>query len=191
MNSIVKDLMVPISDYATISEGATLLEAVIALENAKAGLTNKDCPHWVVLILNNEEKVVGKLSQINVLIALETRNEEMKNIEQISRFGFSAKYITTLREDAYLKRESFDKLYTDPEVMNMRVEDFMKVIAANDFIDENTSVATAAHQMSARKRLSMLVTSEEEVIGVLRLSDVFTAVINTVKTQSTPPALKG
>ncbi|SLM28522.1 conserved hypothetical protein [Desulfamplus magnetovallimortis] len=210
MNNIVKDSMVPISEYPTISEGATLMEAVFALENAKTNTicSNKsvettddtkmgNCktsafkgkepvdnnPHWILLIVNSEGKVIGKLSQLNILTALETKNEGMKNIEQIRKFGFSSKYITRLREDAYLKNTSIDKIYADPEIMGMKVEDFMKEVADNDFIDENTSLATAAYQMASRKRLSMLVTREEEVVGVLRLSDVFTLVINNVKAQ--------
>ncbi len=184
MNNIVKDLMVPISDYATISEGATLLEAVFALENAKADFTTRaDCPHWVVLILNSDNKVIGKLSQIDVLSALETKNEGMKNIDQLSKFGFSSKYITKHKEGVYLKSLSYDNLYADPEIMSMKVEEFMKKIAANDFVDENTSFATAAHHMASRNRLSMLVTHSDDVVGILRLSDLFTAVIDTIKTE--------
>lgn len=184
MNNIVKDLMVPISDYATISEGATLMEALFALENAKADLADKEERlHWIVLILNSEGKVVGKLSQINVLSALETKEQGMKNIEQITKFGFSPNYVTRLREEVHVKRFSFEKLYADPEIMNMKVEDFMKEIGDTDSIDENTSLPTAAHQMAARKRLSMLVTREEEVVGVLRLADVFSAVIHTIKAE--------
>lgn len=176
--------MVPISEYATISEGSTLLNAVLALENAKVDLGNTIYPHWIVLILNSDNKVVGKLSQLNVLRALEPDSGQSEEIDEIEKFGFSSKFLTTLREDLHLENTSLENVYTNPELMNMKVEDFMKQLADNDLIDENTSLATAAHQMSVRKRLSMLVTRDDEVIGVLRLSDVFTAVINAVKSIS-------
>ena len=184
MNHIVKDSMVPISEYPTISEEATLQEALLALENAKADRADtEESSHWIVLILNNDGKVVGKLSQLDVLTALEAKNEGMTNIDQVSQFGFSSKFITELREEIHLQSGAFDKLYADPDIMTMRVGEIMISISEKDFIDEETSLATAAHQMASRKRLSMLVTREDEVIGVLRLSDVFAIIIQNVKTQ--------
>jgi len=36
---LVKQLMVPLSEYATVPEGSTLFEAVLALEKAQESLT--------------------------------------------------------------------------------------------------------------------------------------------------------
>lgn len=182
MHYIVKNLMVPISDYATISEGSTIMEAVLSLENSRVDVGSTIYPHWIVLVLNSKNKVIGKLSQINVLRALEPENDYADKIAELKDFGFSSKFINTLRERIHPEKISLEEIYTDPKLMNMKVEDFMRKIAQNDFIDENTPLVTAAHQMSVRQRLSMLVTREGEVIGVLRLSDVFTAVINAIKT---------
>jgi len=181
MNYIVKDLMVPISDYATISEGSTFLDALLALETPNVDLGARIHPHWIVLVLDSNEKVVGKLSQINMLRALEPTTEDVKNIDKLSRFGFGSHFITQLREGLRLDDTSIENVYTSSDILKMKVEDFMKKLADNDFIDENTSLATAAHQMSVRKRLSMLVTRDKDVIGILKLSDVFTAVIQAIK----------
>ena len=181
MNYIVKDLMVPISDYATISEGSTFLDALLALETPKVDLGNPIHPHWIVLVLDSNENVVGKLSQINMLRALEPTTEDLNNIDKLSKFGFGSNFITQLREDLRLDDTSIENVYSGSGILGMKVEDFMKELADNDFIDENTSLATAAHQMSVRKRLSMLVTRDKDVIGILKLSDVFTAVIQAIK----------
>lgn len=182
MNKVVKDLMVPLSEYATISEGSRLVEALLALESAKEDVGNKEYPHWIVLIMDDEDKVVGKLSQINLLRALEPRTDEVENVDRLGRFGFSPQFITQQREGLRLDNASLEKVYTSSEILDMKVEEFMKKLAENDFIDEHTSLATAAHQMSVRNRLSMLVTRDDEVIGILTMSDVFTAIINAMKT---------
>ncbi|MBF0468959.1 MAG: CBS domain-containing protein [Desulfamplus sp.] len=182
MHYIVKNLMVPISDYATISEGSTLLDAVLSLESSRVDVGNTIYPHWIVLVMNSQNKVIGKLSQINILRALEPENGHADMLQKLRNFGFSPGFITILREGSIPAEKSLEDIYTDPQIMNMKVEDFMRKIEKNDFIDENTPLTTAAHQMSVRKRLSMLVTKEGEVVGVLRLSDVFTAVINAMKT---------
>jgi len=182
MHYIVKNLMVPISDYATISDEATLLDAVLSLENSKVEVGNTIYPHWIVLVLDSQNKVIGKLSQINVLRALEPESIHKETIERLRDFRFSSRFITALREGMHPEKTSLEEIYTDPKLMNMKVKDFMLKLAQNDFVDENTPLTTAAHQMSVRQRLSMLVTRSEEVVGVLRLADVFNAVINAIKT---------
>jgi len=62
---IVKDLMVPLEEYATVSEDATLLEAVMALEAAQEKIDREKYKylHRAILVLNRSGKVVGKISQ--------------------------------------------------------------------------------------------------------------------------------
>lgn len=181
MNYIVKDLMVPMADYATISEGSTFLDALLALETPDLDLGTPIHPHWIVLVLDSNQKVVGKLSQINMLRALEPRTKDVDNIDRLGKFGFSHNFITELREGLRLDATSIENVYTSSEILQMKVEDFMKALGDNDFIDENTSLATAAHQMAVRNMLSMLVTREGEVVGILKLSHVFAAVIKAMK----------
>ncbi|RPJ77566.1 MAG: hypothetical protein EHJ94_10745, partial [Deltaproteobacteria bacterium] len=90
-NFIVKDLMVPLSEYATVQEGSTLFEAVLALEKAQEEFDYEHTPyhHRAVLILNQNKRVIGKLSQLGVLRAILPINERTQQIEDISRFGFS------------------------------------------------------------------------------------------------------
>ena len=49
---IVKDLMVPKSDYATISQEANLFEAVTALEEAQKKFDRSQYPHRAVLVFD-------------------------------------------------------------------------------------------------------------------------------------------
>ncbi len=181
MNYIVKDLMVPISEYATIPEGSTLFEAVVALENAKLELAGTIYPHWLVLIMGKNKKVLGKLSQLDILRALAPRDAFTDKIDEMERFGFSSNFIAGMLDDGRVKKTSLEDFYTNPETMNMKVEDFMRTIAHNEFVDENTSLDTAAHLMFVKNRLSLLVTRDDRFIGVLRLSDVFSTVLNAMK----------
>jgi CBS domain-containing protein len=180
MNYIVKDLMVPISEYATIPEGSSLFKAVIALENAKQERAGNVHPHWMVLIMGKNKKVLGKLSQLDILRALSPRDTYTDKIDEMGKFGFSSNFISKMREEYRLKKSSLEDFYTHPETMNMKVEDFMKTIGENEFVDENTALDTAAHMMFVKNRLSLLVTRENRFIGVLRLSDVFSTILNAM-----------
>ena len=87
----VKDLMVPISEYATVPEGSTVLEAVAALEKAQEVFANTRYSHRAVLILGKDKRVVGKLSQFDFLRSLEPESGQVGSRSDIDKFGFSAK----------------------------------------------------------------------------------------------------
>ena len=183
MNYIVKDFMVPLSDYATISIGSTLYEAVLALENIEKdkNVDQSVHPHWIVLVLDKNGEVIGKMSQLNVVKALEPITEQTETVDRISKFGFSSSFVAAIREESFQNGNARDYVYTNPVIMDMKVEDFMQNLVENEFIDENTSLNSAAHQLTVRNRLSLLVTREDKVVGVLRLSDVFSALIEAMK----------
>ena len=56
---IVKDLMVPLSEYATVSEDATLYEAVLSLEKAQENFEDKHTRyrHRAILVLDKKGDV--------------------------------------------------------------------------------------------------------------------------------------
>lgn len=77
---IVKDLMVPLAEYATVSEEASLFEAVTALEEAQKWFKRSQYPHRAVLVYDKEKRIVGKLTMLDVLIALEPKYGQMGEI---------------------------------------------------------------------------------------------------------------
>jgi hypothetical protein len=87
----VKDLMVPLSEYATVMEDATLYDAVLSLEAAQEKFEDKHTRyrHRAILILDKDNNVIGKLSQLDVLKALEPKYQDMIEGEGSHRFGFT------------------------------------------------------------------------------------------------------
>jgi CBS domain-containing protein len=181
MNYIVKDLMVPISEYATIPEGSTLFDAIVTLGNAKVKTSGAIVPHWLVLIMGKNKKVLGKLSQLDILRALAPKDAVTDRIDEMGKFGFSSHFIARLRDEYRMKKSFLEDFYTNPATMSMKVEDFMQTITHTEFVDENTTLDTAANLMFVKNRLSLLVTCEDRFVGVLRLSDVFSTVLNTMR----------
>ena len=81
----VKDLTVPISEYATVPLGSTLAEAVIALEKAQEEYAHTQYSHRAVLVLDKQKQVVGKLSQLDFLRSLEPQDEKIERIKDIAK----------------------------------------------------------------------------------------------------------
>ena len=64
----------------------------------------------------------------------------------------------------------------------LNVRDFMEVPTDCVYIDENATLDEAIHQLVTCRYQSLLVTRKEKVVGILRLSDVFTKVCDKIKT---------
>ena len=183
---LVKDLMVPISEYATVSEQATLYESVLALEKAQEQYQQSRYAHRAILILDKNKRVVGRLSQMDFLCALEPRDANLDQIRKFNQFGFSRKAVA-LQQEEYLKN-SPPILDVYSAAAKMNVTDLMQRLTEGEYVDENTSVDKALHQLTAGSNLSLLVTRGDDIVGVLRLADVFAAVFHAMKDSENKPS---
>ncbi len=178
-NYTIKDVMVPLSEYATVPEGASLHEAVMALEKAQEQFDRSKYHHRAVLILDKQKRVIGKINQFDVLRAIEPKSEKMAQLDDINQFGFSERFISETREQYRLESahsEDISKVAT-----NIKVEDVMQSPSEGEYIEENESLETAIHQLVMGSHLSLLVIKEKDIVGVLRISDVFAAVFHELK----------
>ncbi len=178
-NYCVKDLMVPISEYATVSDGATLYESVLALEKAQEKFQQSRYSHRAVLILDKNKRVIGKLSQMDFLCALEPRDANLDQIRKFKQFGFTRKAVA-LQQEEYLKH-SPPILDVYSKAAKLNVTDVMQRPTEGEYVDEKTSLDMALHQLTTGSNLSLLVTRGADIVGVLRLADVFGAVFQAMK----------
>ncbi|MEW6079231.1 MAG: CBS domain-containing protein [Thermodesulfobacteriota bacterium] len=191
MNYLVKDLMVPISEYATVPVGTTLFEAVLALEEAQLNFDRSKYQHRAILVMDENNHVVGKLSQLNVLRALGAAadNRKIKTIHQLDQFGFTPQFISDMECRHWFAGRSLREICAAPAAM--KVEIFMKATTAGEYIDENTPIESVIPQFVHGAHLSLLVTSKKEIVGILRLSDVFAAVFHAMEENHHETALAG
>ena len=175
----VKELMVPLSEYATVPEGSTLFEAVLALEKAQEEFDHTKYKHLGVLILNKQKQVIGKLGQIDVLRALEPKDGELGEINKLGQFGFSSNFVRKLRTQRRMTAAPLKDLCS--KASKLRVEDFMQTPSEGEFIDQEASLELAVMQLVMGHHISLLVTRGKKIIGILRMTDVFAAVFHTMK----------
>jgi CBS domain-containing protein len=176
---LVKDLMVPLSEYATVMEGATLLEAVLALEKAQEEYDHTKYRHRGILVLDNNKRVIGKVGQLDVLCALEPQTEDLEDIKSLSQFGFSKKYIWNLRAQRQAQKGSLDEFCAN--TAQIKVEEIMQRPSEGEIIGLDETLDTAVQQLSRGRHLSLLVTDKDEIVGILRMSDVFAAMFHAMK----------
>jgi CBS domain-containing protein len=181
MQSItVKDLMVPLSDYATVPEDATLHDAVLALEAAQKSVDPGREKHGAVLVCDRSGRVIGKLSRWSILRGIEPRYKHIGDLKETSRFGFSPQFLKSMLTEYGLFRTALEDLCKKAAEMN--VKEMMQVLVEGEYIDEDATLDQAIHQLVMGRLASLLVTRGEDIVGILRLSDVFSEVCERVKT---------
>ena len=176
----VKDLMVPIREYATVKSGTSLLDAIMELEKAQEAYTESKYQHRAILVMDEHNKVIGKIGQLRILKAVETRHGLDTDIENLSNFRFSDEYVASRREQYRLKVPILNKVPLRAATAK-RVEDFMQKPTPGEFVSEECSIDVAIHRLVAGTHLSLLVTRNEEIVGILRIADVFAFVFHEMR----------
>jgi len=178
----VKDLTIPISEYATVPVGTSLLDAMLTLEQAQEAYTISKYQHRAILVLDEKGNVVGKVGQLRVLKAVETRSQRESDIEELRNFGFSDDYISQIRESYRLESPILNKESLQKS-SSKKVEEFMQKPMPGEFVSEDSSLDVAIHKLVAGTHLSLLVTRDEKIIGILRIADVFAAVFHEMRAE--------
>ena len=177
---LVREMMVPLESYATVSESATMFDAVVALDKAQAEFDQSRYRHRAVLVYDDRKNIVGKVSQLDLLKALEPKFEKILNTGALSRTGYTLDYFQSISRHG-LWRKPLDDLCR--KAADLRVKDFMYAPEAGEFIQEDADLNEAVHRLVVGQHHSLLVTrgKGEEIVGVLRLTDVFKLVTERIK----------
>jgi len=173
----IKEIMLPLSEYAVVSEEDTLLDALLALDQAQINLPPDRQPHRAVLVKNKQGKIVGKLGHLSFLKALEPKYSILGDVSQLAKSGLSSEFIESMMENYRFWQEKPTEVRD--RASHMKIKRVMKPV--NENIDENSTIAEAVHRMVMWQTLSILVTRDNQVMGILRLSDLFTEISEYVK----------
>jgi CBS domain-containing protein len=167
----VEDLMIPLNEYATVYENAGLLDAIDELEKIQKKVTKSMIPHRAVLVHDDSNHIVGKISQFDILKALESNSQQINHLKKISKYGFSQDAIRAMIAQQNLWESLEEKL--NRKAKTMRVKDFMYKPSKEEVVQRQASLNEAIHQMVVGHHHSLLVVFEKKIIGILRLVDVF------------------
>ena len=178
----VRELMIPLDEYATVSEEDSLFEAVMALERMHEKLDREKYHylHRAILVYNSEKRIVGKISQLDVLRALEPRYKDFGDTRALSRAGLSVQFIKGMMENMAFCDSSL--LDMADKAARIRVKEFMHTPEERERVDAESSLCEAIHMLVMGHHQSLLVLEDNEIVGVLRLSDVFMRIFGMMKT---------
>ena len=145
------DIMIPLKDYAVVSQDATIQEALKITEESYKRLSPEKYKHQGILVKDAEGNIVGKLTQADILRGL------------VQDYKVSDK--------TFLGR---CKALRDKEV-----QEFMTTTAIS--VDANEELVHALLILQTSGHRGLLVTGEgKKPIGMLRLTDIYQLVKETI-----------
>jgi len=177
---MVKEVMVPLAKYATVPETATLFEAVLTLEKTQQAFDQTRYRHRAVLVYDQNKQIVGKVSQLDILKALEPKYDQIEATRSISRLGYSRQFLAKMMDQYNLWNRPLDDICKKASAM--KVKDFMYTPTEGEYIEENATLDRGIHQLIVGHHQSLLVTRDKDIVGILRVTDVFKEVCNLIKT---------
>ncbi|WP_457551777.1 CBS domain-containing protein [Desulfobacula sp.] len=178
-NIKVKELMVPLSEYATVNEDDTLETAIKTLYAFNKKIIKHKFKHRAVLVYDANGNISGKVSSLDVLRSLEPKYSQFGHIDQIakmglSRFGLSNDFVQSLVENYNLWDEDCDSLVK--KAKKRKVKEIMHSPHEGEYVNEDVFIPEAIHRFILGYHQSLLVVKQEKVIGILKLTDIFTLI---------------
>lgn len=179
MEAFVKDFMVPITKFPRISDTATFSGAVMALERAQEEFMSGKREQRILLVTDNENKVVGKLSPLDVIRGLEPDYEKLVDEQSSAYVGNFDYVIQPLKDQSILWASPLDDLCS--RAKDILVKDFIQAPRTHQVIDQEATLNSAFHRFVMFKHDSLFVMDGKKLVGLLRFSDVYREIGRKIK----------
>ncbi|MFH2035984.1 MAG: CBS domain-containing protein [Candidatus Zixiibacteriota bacterium] len=172
----VRDIMVPISEYAVVDENDSVLDALIKLKESQINIPPDKFKHRAVLVRDKNGDIVGKIGHWAFLRSLEPKYDKIGDLGILSRAGLTPEFISSLAVNWELFKGPLDDYCK--KLKEIKVSTVMHPIS--EHIDINSSLNDAIHYILMWQTLSIVVTDKNKIVGILRLSDLFQEVFGRV-----------
>lgn len=197
----VKHLMVPIAECPRVYLDATIRDAVLELEASRSRGDPWDYRPRVILVLDDNENIVGTLRQFEILKALEPKYQQVatsmepkfrqvidflgaskERRDEIKMLFCMVQYLGMVRsimDDYGLWGESLGNMCE--KVSGIKVTEIMSVPDDTDTIDQEALLGEALHKMLVGSQQSLIVTVENRSVGIVRLINIFNEICSAIK----------
>lgn len=175
----VPELMRPLDEFPSISNKATFMEAVEALEKADLEFKAGKALQRILLVYDGTGKVVGKMSPMDVVQGLEP---DYLNIDTPKSTSYY-RLMQTVRESAQKEL----RLWQDPlkELCNkayvVKIQDFIKIPTPDHMVRIDDKMEEVLHLFVVERHDSLFVQDEENIVGLLLFSDLYKKISEAMK----------
>ncbi len=180
-NMKVRELMRPVEEFPRISNKATFMEAVDALETAQQAFSAGKAPQRILLVHDDAGRVVGKLSPLDVVKGLEPNYDPI--LKNISRFHLDKHTIESMKKEIRFWQKPLAELCD--KANSVVIADFVRLPGPDHMVKADDRMDDAFHRFVVGRHDSLFVKDGEKIVGLLRFSDVYRKIAQAMRASST------
>ena len=130
----VKELMIPLEEYATVDKDATIYDALLALEKAQENFNQSQYTHRAILVYEGD-RIVGKIDMTDWIQGLEPGYAHIRNMqkEEFAYGGFKG-FIRSMAEAHNLWEKPMNDICR--KGANFKVKDIVKTPTEGEFVNQ-------------------------------------------------------
>ncbi len=174
MKSIkVKDIMIPISNYVTVSKSSSLIDVVQALDSDQK--SKKKHAHRDAVVLDDDGLFIGKITMIDIFQALEPNYKKIDPKNEMNTLEYSGGMVTKQLLNYYDDLN----LWVEPmkDICNrgkdLKVVDIMHMPEPDECVKESDTLEKALNRFVIGAHQPLVVKNGDKVTGLLRFGDLF------------------
>ena len=115
---------------------------------------------------------------LDVLRGLEPKYGKLELNGTLARTGFSSNFLKTMFNEYALWTDKIVNVCS--KASRLKVRHFMYTPSEGEYVDQFATLGQAMHQLVMGNHQSLLVTRSDEIVGILRLSDVFKEICDEI-----------
>lgn len=182
--STIQNLMRPVDQFPRISDQAYFHEAIGALEEAQKNFQAGKAKQRILLVENQDGVIVGKLSPMDVVRGLEPRYDKIDSLADDIRFGLP-QIVQSMKDDYRLWQEPLADLCR--KAGEIKVASMLNSPGPTQAVKISDSMNNAFHLFATTRHDSLYVMDGDNIVGLLRFSDVYAAIREVVKSCAIAP----
>ena len=161
---VVRDHLIPIAKYPSLKETQTLSEAVQVILSYTCG--NDRLMFSEILVLNDQNQLVGHLNLQSILKALDKRLADIPEVKGHEGKGAQFPNLSILWEDSFF--------HTCPLKRDIPIRDVMQ--STHRYAKSGDSLIKALSIILQSNEDTLPVVENGSIIGVIRLEEIFKAI---------------
>jgi CBS domain-containing protein len=175
----VRELMRPVEEFPCISSQATLGEAVESLEKAQEDFVSGRTSQRILLVHDETAKIVGKISPMDVVQGLEPNYDKIDSLKNISHYHLGDSTLDSMKEQFRLWQEPLSDLCK--KAYTLKIVNFVKMPTPDHMVNADDKMGDAFHLFVIGRHDSLFVRDGEELVGLIRFSDVYRKISQAIK----------
>jgi hypothetical protein len=161
---LIKEVMIPLSDYATIKQDNTLYEVFQIFEVHK-----KEHAHRDAIVVNAKGEFMGKVTMIDIFRALEPNYTKLD--KNYTDGTLTKDYVMSAIKDFNLWIEPMKDLCERGSAI--KVSEVMHLPETYEFVQEDDSLEMALHVYVMDIHQPLIVKKGDKITGILRFGDLY------------------